>query len=282
MKYNMFSSKDRKYSDTHQNTFTSRNKQKANGTSLPVKNSSLSLIEHFNNYKNQIAIGIVNLVDQIKILQDYYHSYLHSPFISTAEKSQIKVNISEKLNEIYTMGSEIGNTFQQADPKILFKNAHISDGDFDQYQFIYDNLHASFKIAWIDLYESKEKHFAHELDVTKQFLKVKYPNASKEQLTAGASFMMDDDTLSKSVLLMNVTDFLIHAQKRHNEIIKLEKSLYEVNQLFIDMMVLTNSQGETIDHILKNVQSSKQKIKDSITDLSDAKETLGKRGFGFR
>lgn len=281
----MFSSKDKKNSNKHQNSFasnTSRNNQRTSGTSLPVKNPSLSLIENFNNYKNQIAIAIANLQDQIKILQSYYHAYSHSPFISTAEKNQIKVNISKKLNEIYSMGSEIGNTFQQANPNILFKNANIPADDIVQYQFIYDNLHASFKTVWINLYESKEKHFAHELDATKQFLIIKYPNASNEQLTAAASFMMDDDILSKSVLLMNVTDFLIHAQKRHNEIIKLEKSLYEVNQLFIDMMVLTNSQGETIDHILQNVQSAKQKVKDGMADLSEAKETLGKRSFGFR
>jgi t-SNARE complex subunit (syntaxin) len=36
---------------------------------------------------------------------------------------------------------------------------------------------------------------------------------------------------------------------RHKEVLKLEKSLQEVHQLFVDMAALVDQQGEVIDRI---------------------------------
>lgn len=276
----MFSSKDKKNSNNHQHMFAPKNNQHTSGTALTVRNSSPTCVEQFYNFKDQIAKGLLSLEDQIKILKSYYLEFAQNPLLTPTARNQIKANISQQLDNIYKKGNEISNIFLQANPVTLFKNSKLPVDDITQYQLIYDNLHAWFKTTWIDLYDAKDKHVKRELKMSKQFLAISYPKASQELITAAATLMMDDNTLTEQVLLMNATDFLRHAQQRHNEVIKLEKSLYEVNQLFIDMMVLTNNQGETVDHILQNVQSAKQKVKESITELSDAKD-LKKHSFRF-
>lgn len=277
----MFTSKDKKSCSKPQKALTSKNNQTSIAQSLPIKTASDLSIEKFNHYKDLIAIDIANLLDEIKILKSIYQSYASTVLSSSEDKRQAKIKISKKIDEIYVMGKNIGNIFQQAKPELIFKNANLPPSDIAAYQFIYENLHASFKSAWINLYELKEKHSEHEFNTIKQLLIIQYSNASKQQINTAASYILEDETLSKNMLLMNAADFLSYAQRRHNKVIKLEKSLHEVNQLFIDLMVLTNNQGETIDHISENIESAKQKVKDSITDLSDAKADLGKCGFSF-
>jgi t-SNARE complex subunit (syntaxin) len=45
-------------------------------------------------------------------------------------------------------------------------------------------------------------------------------------------------------------------QSRHEDIVKLEESLRELRQLFLDMQALVESQGETLDQIEAAVDSA--------------------------
>jgi len=53
---------------------------------------------------------------------------------------------------------------------------------------------------------------------------------------------------------------LAYIQNKHTEILKLEKSLEEVHQLFVDMSVLVQEQSETINRIAFQVSNAKKDI----------------------
>ncbi|CAK5063932.1 unnamed protein product [Meloidogyne enterolobii] len=57
---------------------------------------------------------------------------------------------------------------------------------------------------------------------------------------------------------MNVAAHLAleEASDRHNELVKLEKSIGELNECFGDMLALVHSQGTIVDRVDKNVQSA--------------------------
>lgn len=58
--------------------------------------------------------------------------------------------------------------------------------------------------------------------------------------------------------------------QRHKEIIKLEKDLQSVNQLFIDMAALVDRQGEVIDRISYRVSNAKEYVEEAKVELTDA------------
>eukprot|EP01126_Amoeba_proteus_P029227 TRINITY_DN2880_c0_g2_i2.p1 TRINITY_DN2880_c0_g2~~TRINITY_DN2880_c0_g2_i2.p1 ORF type:complete len:103 (+),score=29.66 TRINITY_DN2880_c0_g2_i2:284-592(+) len=60
--------------------------------------------------------------------------------------------------------------------------------------------------------------------------------------------------------------------QRHRELLKLEKSLKEVNQLFNDMAILVQEQGEVIDRISFQVASIKVKVEEGKTTLREARK----------
>ncbi len=62
---------------------------------------------------------------------------------------------------------------------------------------------------------------------------------------------------------------LLYIQDRHRDIVKLERSIRELHELFVDMAVIVADQGETIGEISHNVDQAKAYV-------TDAKKNLGK------
>lgn len=63
---------------------------------------------------------------------------------------------------------------------------------------------------------------------------------------------------------------LADIEDRHADIMKLEKSIREIHQMFLDMAVLVESQGELIDRIEYNVQNAADFVDSGKTNLNTA------------
>ncbi|XP_055937283.1 syntaxin-like isoform X2 [Argiope bruennichi] len=59
-------------------------------------------------------------------------------------------------------------------------------------------------------------------------------------------------------------------ENRHADIIKLEKSIRELRDLFVDMAALIENQGELVDRIEHNVQNAADFVDNAASDLSRA------------
>jgi len=57
---------------------------------------------------------------------------------------------------------------------------------------------------------------------------------------------------------------------RHKEVLKLEKSLQEVHQLFVDMAALVDQQGEVIDRIAFRISNAKADVAAAKVELTEA------------
>ena len=56
-----------------------------------------------------------------------------------------------------------------------------------------------------------------------------------------------------SDILLQVLDTLAEINERHEAVKELEKSLMELHQIFLDMAVLVEAQGEMLDNIEQQV-----------------------------
>jgi len=65
-------------------------------------------------------------------------------------------------------------------------------------------------------------------------------------------------------------DALNYIENRHRDILRLEQSIKELHQLFLDMAILVETQGELIDQIEYNVNQSVEYTKDAIKNLRKA------------
>jgi len=74
---------------------------------------------------------------------------------------------------------------------------------------------------------------------------------------------------------MNPTSYaakmaLEDATNRHDEILQLEQSISELNDLFRDMFELVHSQGQMVDHIAANVESATDFVRDAQFNVKKA------------
>lgn len=59
-------------------------------------------------------------------------------------------------------------------------------------------------------------------------------------------------------------------EARHNDIMKLEKSIKELHDMFMDMAMLVESQGEMIDRIEHNVEKAVDYVETAAADTKKA------------
>ncbi|XP_036135342.1 syntaxin-1A isoform X1 [Molossus molossus] len=77
-----------------------------------------------------------------------------------------------------------------------------------------------------------------------------------------ASGIIMDSSISKQALS--------EIETRHSEIIKLENSIRELHDMFMDMAMLVESQGEMIDRIEYNVEQSVDYVERAVSDTKKA------------
>lgn len=63
---------------------------------------------------------------------------------------------------------------------------------------------------------------------------------------------------------------LLQIESRHKELVELEKRIEGIQELFLDVAVLTEEQGEAVDNIQKNVQKTEVTIQEATVRLDDA------------
>eukprot|EP01127_Copromyxa_protea_P019811 TRINITY_DN6509_c0_g1_i1.p1 TRINITY_DN6509_c0_g1~~TRINITY_DN6509_c0_g1_i1.p1 ORF type:complete len:264 (-),score=69.89 TRINITY_DN6509_c0_g1_i1:68-859(-) len=63
-----------------------------------------------------------------------------------------------------------------------------------------------------------------------------------------------------------------YMNQRHRDILKLEHSLKEVNQLFSDMAILVQQQGEVIDRVSYQIANIKVQVEEGKTTLQEARK----------
>lgn len=84
------------------------------------------------------------------------------------------------------------------------------------------------------------------------------PNATQEEidqaLESGNTQVFANQILDRNHAAAK--DALTYIENRHREILRLEQSIRELHQLFVDMAVLVEAQGELIDQIEYNVSQS--------------------------
>jgi len=110
------------------------------------------------------------------------------------------------------------------------------------------------------LYQEKAK---------RQYLIVK-PNATDaevEQVISGESKSVFADSM-----MSGGQQALNEMQDRHKDIVKLENSIRELHQLFVDMATMVDSQGELLDVIEHNVAEGLDYVKKGTGELVKARE----------
>ncbi|EAL72628.1 t-SNARE family protein [Dictyostelium discoideum AX4] len=104
--------------------------------------------------------------------------------------------------------------------------------------------------------------------------KIVKPEATSQEINdaiqSGDSKKIFEETILHTHLHTHALNALDYIQERHNDIIKLEQSIKELHQLFLDMAVLVHNQGELLNVIEDNINSAVSDTREGTQNLQEA------------
>ena len=98
------------------------------------------------------------------------------------------------------------------------------------------------------------------------------PNATDEEIEMAmekGQSVFADQIMEKS-RHEAALEALQYIENRHKDIVKLEQSIIELHQLFVDLAILVEQQGEMIDQIEFNVVQAKTYTKEAVVEIAEA------------
>mmetsp|Transcript_16695 Transcript_16695/g.23203 ORF Transcript_16695/g.23203 Transcript_16695/m.23203 type:complete len:420 (+) Transcript_16695:38-1297(+) len=98
------------------------------------------------------------------------------------------------------------------------------------------------------------------------------PNATDEEIEMAmekGQGVFADQIMEKSRQAAAL-EALQYIENRHKDIVKLEQSILELHQLFVDLAILVDQQGEMIDQIEYNVVQAKTYTKEAVVEIAEA------------
>uniref|UniRef100_A0A7S0NG74 t-SNARE coiled-coil homology domain-containing protein n=1 Tax=Hanusia phi TaxID=3032 RepID=A0A7S0NG74_9CRYP len=149
---------------------------------------------------------------------------------------------------------------------------------------IRQNMHSALTkkfIALVQEYQEMQTNFKgkYKERVGRQ-LKVVRPDATDEDVERLLQDGGDGNIFKQQLLQERSTqaakNALADIQDKHKDILRLEQSIVELHQLFVDMAVLVETQGEMLDQIEYSVQQAHQYVDRGVKQLEKAKESQKK------
>jgi len=186
------------------------------------------------------------------------------------KKKRQEKEIDETVDTINSTAQLIRKQLQHQGYE-LSKNTAPKEGE----DRIKNNIHITLLEDFLDLvqsYQSIQNHHNEEMrKLFKSQVLIVDPKATDEDVDRAIEH--GPQIIFASDRTKAIHESLSYFQNKQTEIMKLEKSLEEVHQLFVDMSVLVQEQSETVKRIASQVSSASDHISAATQDLLIAERT---------
>lgn len=219
---------------------------------IQFMNNINSINENLNHYES-----IINNIDS-----------LHKNLLTQVSEEK-EIEIRHQLDNLISQASNL-----QYQLKTDIKSAQ-QDGLHDaNKQAQAENSRQKF-LKLIQDYRIIDSNYKDEnKEQAKRQYKIVQPEATEEEVEAAISDVGGQQIFSQALLNANrrgeAKTALAEVQARHQELLKLEKTMAELTQLFNDMEQLVIEQEENIEVIDKNVENAQQDIEQGVGHTNKA------------
>jgi len=258
------------------NNHTSKRKSKVkeneeNGTEMEEVQQDTFLKEFFEEV-NSIKTGMAQIRKNIRLIEETYSQSLVTVGIEQGQKTSEEL---ERLIDATNLSaSDVRNKLKEMDQDI--KKASKQEKGSAQYR-IKTNMHQTLTRKFLELmkeYQEVQTKYKNKYreKIERQYRIVK-PNATQEEIDEAidsGSVQPFQQSLLDNKKHEAAKDALAYIESKHKDILRIEQSIQELHQLFLDMAILVEAQGELIDQIEYNVSQSVAYTKEGVKELRKA------------
>jgi len=253
---------------------TSRDFNEAEMVDVPIDIDSLDVpagLLDFTDKVDKLKVDLTKLKSSIETLNSGLRTLLLATD-STLQNSQEELNrqletqIEESVRQIADKVKEINTENQAATDHTRWRK----------------NVHSHLTKRFMDLllqYRGTQSEYREKIqERIRQRLQIVNPDATPEEVQR----VVDGGKLNVFAQQLytensaQAKDALTYVEGRHRELLKIEQSVGELHQLFLDMAVLVNAQGDFIDNIEANIAQTSAFVVEANKDLVIARKRKSK------
>mmetsp|Transcript_6589 Transcript_6589/g.20742 ORF Transcript_6589/g.20742 Transcript_6589/m.20742 type:complete len:328 (-) Transcript_6589:37-1020(-) len=214
--------------------------------------------------------GIRNNINEI--------SSIHGKILTEVSQQRAKEHaerLDKMMGDTSGLAKKVKEALKQMDASELDQQKETSKVLLQKK--IHKNVHASISRQFVELMTRYQDTQAQHKVLLREKLGRQYalanPGAKKEEVEAfiesGEENVFADKIMSKAdqVALAAYQD----VQSKHEELLRLETSIRELHQLFVDMAIMVEMQGELLDNIEESVSTTVQYTDQGVGQLEVAK-----------
>jgi len=222
-------------------------------------------IEELQRHINKISENIEKVAEQ------------HSQKLSSVTAQQGKKSdreLDELMAEIQSSANTVRRTLKQMDKD----NKSIDESERHKTSYrMRTQQHVTVSRKFIDVMnhynEVQSKYKQKYSDMVRRQMKIVKEDATDAEVEEILASEQGGSIFAKQILTPEHAEAkqqLDEIKDRHEEIIKLEKAIRELHELFVDMAILVEQQGEMIDRIEYNVSEGSEYVEEAVRQLKSA------------
>ena len=193
-----------------------------------------------------------------------------------------KQEIEDLTDDTNAMSTRVRNQLKELAAALEQQKAQDPGAEATSDYKIRRNMHATLTKKFMELmqtYQDCQTKYKNKYQETvKRQFKIVKPDATAEEvdevLTGGGDQIFTEHMLASRNA--NARAALEDVQEKHKDIQRLESSIQELHQLFVDLSVLVESQGELLDTIEYSVSQSLSYTKTGVQELEKANDYAAK------
>ncbi|KAL5282933.1 STX1A family protein [Megaselia abdita] len=232
------------------------------------------LMERFFSDVSNIRESIVDIQSCIKEVRKLHSAILSAPSQDESTKGKLEdlnAEIKQKSNKVRALLKKIQKSNEEEDdPKRLGADLRIRQTQHSTLTKLFVEVMTDYNKTQTDYREKCKATIQRQLEITGR-------NTSNEELEE----MLEQGNISvftQDIIMdtQQAKQTLADIKARHEDIMNLEKSIRELHDMFMDMAMLIESQGEMIDRIEYHVEHAKDHVTTATQDTKKAKEYQSK------
>ncbi|KAL7637221.1 UNVERIFIED_CONTAM: hypothetical protein RMT77_011933 [Armadillidium vulgare] len=184
--------------------------------------------------------------------------------IGKREKLAEKIaTVKTEATSLYRSIKDVSNFIESDSPLIshVARTHHLSLVTF------FSAANTELSTLQVELRDKHKNYVEKELRITGDYDGQEVTDEELENLLDRQAEIFNQNILMETQV---AKQRLLDVQQRHDDVIKIEKSIIEVNQLFQELAILVRDQGEKVDRIERFVYEAQEKAEKGKTELKQA------------
>eukprot|EP00995_Heteronema_vittatum_P007933 NODE_308_length_1500_cov_258.308753_g222_i0.p1 GENE.NODE_308_length_1500_cov_258.308753_g222_i0~~NODE_308_length_1500_cov_258.308753_g222_i0.p1 ORF type:complete len:294 (+),score=102.63 NODE_308_length_1500_cov_258.308753_g222_i0:170-1051(+) len=191
-----------------------------------------------------------------------------------AKSQEISSELDRLMSDITQKSTELKAGLKMIDEQTKRLSPSDKPAEVRIRQNQHQQLTASF-LAAMKVYQDASQQYSQKYrDQVKRRIKTRFSakdgqSLTEEEVDTYARRLLDEG--KEDSIFQQSKDTLAQIQENHRDILRIESSMRELNQIFADMALLVEEQGELMDDILVNVGKSVEYVQRGREQMSQAK-----------